>query len=176
MLRAQAVAEYFLWLTRDQDEQISNLKLQKLLYYAQGYYLANSGSPLFDAPIHAWDHGPVVKDIYDQYKQYGRGGIPAPPYINERRFREAEKKIIQWVFVTFGKFSGTQLRNMTHNEPLWRNAKKNEVMQPVQLREYFLTRADVEPVIVFTQRKSWKEMTEELFVKHRNLWERLAQV
>lgn len=174
MLTVKMVAEYFLWLTRDQDEQISNLKLQKLLYYAQGYHLANNGIPLFDAPIQAWDHGPVVQDIYRDYKEFGRGGIPSPSRISEHRYKESEKKTIEWIFDTFGKFSGTELRNMTHDEPLWKNAGKNEVIKPAQLREYFLTRADVEPRIVFTQRRSWNEITDSLVEKHRSLWERLA--
>lgn len=174
MLTAQMVAEYILWLTRDQDEQISNLKLLKLLYYAQGYHLANHGIPLFDTPIKAWDHGPVVHDIYLEYKKHGRGGIPAPSNIRQSCYREQEKSTIQWVFDTFGKFSGSELRNMTHNEPLWKNANKNEIIKPAQMREYFLTRADIEPRIVFTQRRSWDELTDNLIDKHRNLWERLA--
>lgn len=174
MLRVQIVAEYFLWLTRDQDEQISNLKLQKLLYYAQGYHLANFGTPLFDAPIKAWKHGPIVQDIYHEYKQYGNGSIPSVTHLRASRFRDNERKTIEWVFDTYGKFSGTQLRNMTHDEPLWQNAKSDEVIKPAQIREYFLTRVDVEPRIVFTHRDTWNDMTDKLINQHRNLWERLA--
>ena len=175
MLSVRKVAEYFLWLTHDQDEQISNLKLQKLLYYAQGYHLANYAVPLFDAPIHAWKHGPVVQEIYSNYKQYGSCSIPAPSTLNINRYKENEQKTIEWVAEVFGKFSGIELRNMTHAEPLWQNIKDGEVIPVAQIREYFLTRADIEPRIIFAQRRTWEEVTETLFAKHRSLWERLAQ-
>jgi len=174
MLNVQMVAEYFLWLTRDQDEQLSNLKLLKLLYYAQGYHLANYGVPLFDAPIKAWQHGPIVQDIYQEYKQYGSGSIPPVTYIGKSRYRENERKTIESVFDTFGHFSGTQLRNMTHDEPLWKNTKKDEVIKPAQIREYFLTRVDIVPVIVFTQRKSWDDMSDRIIERRRSLWESMA--
>lgn len=175
MLSVTMIAEYFLWLTRDQDEQISNLKLQKLLYYAQGYHLANYGVPLFNAPIHAWEHGPVVQEIYHKYKKYGKGGIPALESIRKQHYKDHEKKTIEWVFETFGKFSGIELRNMTHNEPLWQNTQNGQVIQPAQIREYFMTRADIEPRIIFAHLRSWEQITQNLLTKHRGLWERLAQ-
>ena len=51
MLRTQEAVDYLLWLSCNADDSISNLKLQKLLYYAQGYCLAKLDKPLFDAPI-----------------------------------------------------------------------------------------------------------------------------
>lgn len=61
MLNCFDVAKYFL---AQQDETagdlISNLKLQKLIYYAQGFHLAISDRPLFPEPIKAWIHGPAV--------------------------------------------------------------------------------------------------------------------
>ena len=58
--RAREIAEWFLAWAEDIEADISNLKLQKLLYYAQGHYLARTGVPLFDDVIQAWAHGPVV--------------------------------------------------------------------------------------------------------------------
>jgi uncharacterized phage-associated protein len=48
---------------------ITNLKLQKLLYYAQAFYMVeNNGEPLFSDDIEAWKYGPVVRTVYDKYK------------------------------------------------------------------------------------------------------------
>jgi uncharacterized phage-associated protein len=53
---------HFLKLSQpDIGDVISNLKLQKLLYYAQGFYLAIYGKALFEEDIVAWEHGPVVR-------------------------------------------------------------------------------------------------------------------
>ena len=65
MISCQDVANYFLSLCdEDAGDLISNLKLQKLVYYAQGFHLAISGEPLFDEKIMAWEHGPVIPQLY----------------------------------------------------------------------------------------------------------------
>ncbi len=64
------VAEYFLSLADEEaGDFLSNLKLQKLVYYAQGFHLALFNRPLFMAAIHAWQHGPVVPELYHAYKK-----------------------------------------------------------------------------------------------------------
>ena len=65
---------------------------------------------------------------------------------------------------------------MTHDEPIWQNVKEGEVIKESQMREYFLTKVDVEPGIVFARQKTWAEIADELLVEHRTLWEKLAQV
>ncbi len=61
------IANYFIWRVNAHEEfgeNITNLQLQKLLYYAQGFNVAWYGRPLFLQPIEAWVHGPVVRDLY----------------------------------------------------------------------------------------------------------------
>jgi len=83
MVNVHDVAKYFLLKGDDDDENgICNLKLQKLLYYAQGYaqgfHLALFEQPLFDSPIAAWRHGPVCPAVYHQYKNHNGNLISAP--------------------------------------------------------------------------------------------------
>jgi uncharacterized phage-associated protein len=69
-MKAQDVAEYFLTLVDDEaGDSLSNLKLQKLVYYAQGFHLALTEKPLFDEAIEAWEHGPVVPGLYHKLKR-----------------------------------------------------------------------------------------------------------
>lgn len=56
-------------------ELLTNLKLQKLLYYQQGFHLANFGTPLFKEDIEAWMYGPVVPCIYDHFREYGAADV-----------------------------------------------------------------------------------------------------
>ena len=64
------VADFFIDIAnKNTDDTLTNLKLNKLLYYAQGEYLARTGKPLFDDEIQAWDYGPVVPVIYYKYKR-----------------------------------------------------------------------------------------------------------
>ena len=77
MHTAFSVAKYFLFLSDEEaGDTISNLKLQKLLYYAQGFHLALNDSPLFAESIEAWTHGPVVPVVYQLYKHAGASAIP----------------------------------------------------------------------------------------------------
>jgi uncharacterized phage-associated protein len=70
------IAKWFIaWTGQVEEARLSNLKLQKLLYYAQGHYLATAGQPLFDDRIQAWSHGPVVPTVYHEYKKFGRDNI-----------------------------------------------------------------------------------------------------
>lgn len=176
MVSVRDVAEYLLWLAQNEDEQLSNLKLQKLLYYAQGHHLARYGVALFDAPIQSWQHGPVIQEIYHAYKKYGSGGIPAPTKVMTHRFRAVEKETINRVFDVYGKFAAWTLRNMTHDEPLWQDTKEGQIMVEAYIREFFLTKENVEPRIVYTQKRTWSEITDELLESRHSLWEKLAQV
>jgi uncharacterized phage-associated protein len=73
MKSAIDVANFLLFLKRHDPRglELSNLKLQKLLYYSQGYNLALTSKPIFEEPIEAWKYGPVVKGIYHQFKVFG---------------------------------------------------------------------------------------------------------
>ena len=68
---ANKIADYILFKTQNTGDFLTNLKLQKLLYYAQAWYLANYQKPLFDEPIEAWVHGPVVVQVYNEFRDYG---------------------------------------------------------------------------------------------------------
>ncbi len=87
-MTAHEIAKYFVSLVDEEaGDSISNLKVQKLLYYAQGGYLAFHDEPLFPEAIKAWAHGPVVPQVYHEYKQYGAGPIPVEPVDLRTLFR-----------------------------------------------------------------------------------------
>ena len=66
MHSALDVARYIINYSNKKDYHISNLKLQKLLYFTQAYYLAftDSHKPCFPERIEAWNFGPVVPEVY----------------------------------------------------------------------------------------------------------------
>lgn len=128
MLSVKDIARYFLALgqvadeTGDEEDPISNLKLQKLVYYAQGYHLALHDQPLFPEPIQAWNHGPVVPDLYREYKKYGSGPIPHEEGLDLRAIDEPTQQFLKNVYETVGQFTAWRLRQMTHAEPPWRES------------------------------------------------------
>jgi len=120
MLTAEKVAAYF--LTKSDPEVgdvISNLKLQKLCYYAQGFNLAVHDRPLFADRIEAWRHGPVVPSVYYKFSKYGSAGIPVPENINFADIDADTAGLLDEIFDVYGQFSAWKLRNMTHEEQPW---------------------------------------------------------
>lgn len=74
MATAVEVAEYF--LATNPINSVSNLKLQKLCSYAQAINIAYLGVNLFDNPIEMWSLGPVIREVYNKYKEYDDNPIP----------------------------------------------------------------------------------------------------
>lgn len=138
---AKDIANYFLSLLDDNaGDVITNLKMQKLVYYAQGFALAILGRPIFIENIEAWLHGPVVPELYYAFKQYGNQPLPAPPEDWDlHAFSEEEKNLLNNVYETYGQFSAWRLRDMTHEELPWRNTPVNGVISHNLMKEYFLT-------------------------------------
>lgn len=142
MHTALQVAEWFLAYNRNamNDEGadfISNMKLQKLLYYAQGSFLAVKGSPLFEDDIVAWQHGPVVEAVYHQYKCNGANGIHYEKDFDFFEFSEEENELLSEVYATFGQYSAWKLRNMTHEEMPWKSTAQNNVISKEKIMQFF---------------------------------------
>jgi uncharacterized phage-associated protein len=139
MTTASRVAEYFLVLQdEDAGDLISNLKLQKLLYYAQGLCIGTMGRRLFNEKIFAWTHGPVVPFIYHKYKVFGANAIPMPEDFDQSTIANGTKGFLKEVYRVFGQFSAWKLRNMTHNEPPYQKFQKTQGEITVQaMKAYF---------------------------------------
>ena len=142
MVDVQDVSNYLLSLSAPEaGDGISNLKLQKLLYYCQGLNLALYDTPLFDAVIEAWEHGPVVPVIYHKYKKHGWNHIPIPNNVSLKKIcsNDEVKEVVDEAYNFYGQFSAWKLRNMTHREPPWCDTPKGDVITLGKLKEYFST-------------------------------------
>ncbi len=127
---AIAVANFFLDLGA-QDQQcppIDQMKLQKLVFYAQAWHLARRGTALFAEDVEAWPWGPVVRSLYVETRKYGRGPVPRP--LRELRFDPsvplqsrfvipevadpAVAEFLREVWEAHKPYTGIQLSNSTH--------------------------------------------------------------
>jgi len=143
MANANDIANYFLSKTIEEDSKITNLKLQKLLYYAQGLHLALFDKELFSEEIEAWQHGPVCVSVYHDFKQYGSNIIPCEDC--EKEFSliltSEQTEFLDEIYDVFGQFSAWKLRDMTHEEPTWINNKDSaSLISQSEMKEYFKTR------------------------------------
>src|ERR1700736_6544090 len=75
---ARAVANYFLQRANAEGIPITPMAIQKLVYFAHGWMLAVYGRPLINQRIEAWEYGPVIRDLYQQFKRFGDLKITEP--------------------------------------------------------------------------------------------------
>lgn len=148
-ITAYDVAAYFVRLddARDAEDGITNLKLQKLVYYAQGYHLAYFGVPLFSNRMEAWQYGPVVPDLYDTLSCFGRNPVDLDVVQGKLGYAVAEfsfagetKNLLDSVFEQLGQFSAWKLMEMTHEEEPWKSTPIREEITNDKLKAYFSSR------------------------------------
>jgi uncharacterized phage-associated protein len=143
MVSVHDVARYFLSLADEEaGDLLSNLKLQKLCYYAQGFRLALSGEPLYQEPIEAWTHGPVIPELYHAYKHHGSGAIELPTGFDVSILPADVRELLDEVYEVYGQYSAWKLRNMTHDEAPWMQAYQrgpSSVISTASLQEFFKT-------------------------------------
>lgn len=124
MANVRDVADYLLQLSGREPETtlITQLHLQKLLYYVQGWSIALHGNPMFLDRIEAWTHGPVVPTIYHEFKRHADKPIPIP--LDEPALSEDERGTIASIWEGYKCYSASGLRNMTHREAPWMEARE----------------------------------------------------
>lgn len=118
---ARQVANYLISFLAEHGDPVTNLKLQKLLYYAQGWYLAVYDIPLFDERIEAWVHGPAVPPVYGDFKAFAWQPIPPPD--GENRLPERPEFLVNEVIETYGGMGAYDLERLTHSEDPWLRAR-----------------------------------------------------
>lgn len=116
------ICRYVVFYSNKKNYGISNLRLQKILYFIQAYFLRIKKQPCFQEQIEAWDFGPVVPTAYHFYKKFGAGEIPDYRDPQTVFLAKNDQKIINGVIDLLSKYTTTQLVSMTHRQYPW---KKN---------------------------------------------------
>lgn len=141
---ADNVAKYLIYLSsqkfvgdNEEREGITNLKLQKILYFVQAYYLAKLGKPLFSDKIEAWGYGPVIPTIYQKYKKNGSSPIISKE--DKSSLSEEDKENVQKIWNTFGGYSASKLVDITHTHTPWKEANQtlSQIISHKSLKEYY---------------------------------------
>ncbi|PIR43387.1 hypothetical protein COV24_03000 [candidate division WWE3 bacterium CG10_big_fil_rev_8_21_14_0_10_32_10] len=120
------IAKYLLMKSKEDSKPITQLKLQKILYYAQGWYLANFNKPLFNEKIKAWKFGPAVDEIYQNYKVYGNQPITMEIENEELSALDSDTKdFLDEIWKVYKPYSGGDLVTSTHLEDPWNEARRD---------------------------------------------------
>jgi uncharacterized phage-associated protein len=154
---AEAIANEFLELAQREGRQLTPMQLQKLVYFAYGWYLVITGERLLDERVEAWQWGPVIPSLYFEFRRFGSGPITdfAKPLLASRIVSDnpvkdnQAKAIIRRVWEIYGKFSASDLSGMTHepNSP-WAKTPDKEVrgtdIDDAEIERYFRSLAQNE--------------------------------
>ena len=148
MAKLNDVADFFIALAQEMAEAglgdaMTNLRLQKTLYFAQGWSLARNGRPLFSEPIEAWQYGPVVPLCYDWYKAFGSNPLSAdmPP---REAFTTDEYELMLDTWLELSRYSTGHLVSLTHAagtpwDDAWNHSKRLEISSE-DIASYFAER------------------------------------
>ena len=118
------IANWFLAnIDREAGDTISHLKLQKLVYYAQAWYLALYDKAIFENDFQAWAHGPANPELYDKYKDYGHEQIPDTE--DDINVNANLYDFLLNVLDIYGKYSAKYLESLTHSETPWIQTRGN---------------------------------------------------
>lgn len=125
------IANWFVWYnqvqkmehTNEEDsydvyEGLTHLKIQKLLYFAEGVCLATFNKQLFKEKIYAWPHGPVVKDVYEKLCENGSKEIEFKitdyPVIQDINSNADIYNLLVSVYDSYAGYTAWQLREKSH--------------------------------------------------------------
>lgn len=148
MTTAVQVARHLIHLAGNelQTGPMTNLKLQKLLYYAQMEALVDLNRPLFDDPIMAWIHGPVVEPVYDLMAPYEDMPINPEKEAQATGIPGEDVAAINAAWEKYKLYTAGELVDKTHRETPWLKARgdlgpremSRNIITPESIKEYGL--------------------------------------
>ena len=156
MHKAVDIAKYIIEYATRIGSPVSNLKLQKLLYYVQAAFLTEFNRQCFNEQILAWAYGPVIREVYDEFKIYGREDIPIQDKTqnlnfdyskiqivyqsDEAKLNKQEKNLIDKIVSSYAQvFNPFVLVEKTHSEDPWKNTEIGNEIKPEIIKEYYST-------------------------------------
>ena len=152
MARIDDVAAYIL----ENLGSVSTMKLQKLAFYSQAYYLVEFGAPLFPEKFEAWANGPVAPELFRKHRGefvISRGFFGS---MDGGALSAAEKAVVDHVLSCLKDWTGAQLSDLTHSEAPWRearaglapNARSNRPITNRRIKAFYGARPQGNPVFV----------------------------
>ena len=136
------IADWFLAKAHSEGRYLKQMKLQKLVYFAYGWYYAFFDQSLFKESIFAWKHGPVVNDLYHKYKCFKKNPIMETG--QQQDFCKSVESMLDYVWRTYEPYSDFFLSEITHRKesPWTQFYRKGELFSAIpseSIRDYFKT-------------------------------------
>lgn len=141
MYTAIEIANWLIAKCNEDGKSMSNLRLQKTLYYVQGYFLKNFNLCAFEEDIYAWAYGPVVQEAYFEFNDNGSRAIELDAEtagnILSLPIKREHKRVIEKVLKACNEKSVRTLVGMTHDESPWKNTPQSNVISIDKIASFF---------------------------------------
>lgn len=143
MCRVFDVVDFFIDSALDDPENnMTNMRINKLLYFAHGWSLERHGRPLFKEDIRAWEYGPVVKKVYNRLRFAGSNKInDTISGTYEQNLTADERDLLVDVMLRYDRYSTSGLVEITHRPGspwfIARQTGKDELISQQSMQEYF---------------------------------------
>ena len=132
------LSRYIIGKFQEKEIQITNLKLQKILYYVQGYFLKKYHRAAFASSIFNWPYEPVVKEAYFEYSDNGARPITTTTISTDiNGITETDKKIINAILEKTYYESASKLVEKTHNEMPWKSTVTGQEISIQSINSFF---------------------------------------
>lgn len=131
--KALQIAQYIINHEFENSRPVSNLRLQKLLYYVQLYFLMCTGQPCFSDRVEAWDFGPVVPNVYHQYKRFGSMIIQEVNDQAENGLDTDDRQLIDQMLDKCSYKTTRELVEISHQQSPWRKAYNNPLSNEITM-------------------------------------------
>ncbi|AUR12464.1 putative phage-associated protein [Phaeobacter inhibens] len=136
-MSAQVVADDILKIAKRRGMPLTPMQLMKLVYISYGWYLAMHNDKLFNDRIEAWKYGPVIPNLYQATKRFGRGEIPTDLVADGPISNPSMEAFYDSIVENYGKYSGIALSNLTHRQGTpWQRVFQTNVMSTEIPDEY----------------------------------------
>jgi len=127
------IARYIIEHEFECNRSVSNLRLQKLLYFVQLYFLMCRNTPCFSGRMEAWDFGPVVPEVYHKYKRFGSMIIQEIDHFAKSEISDNDRILIDDMLDECANKATRDLVEITHQQSPWKNAYKNPITNEITL-------------------------------------------
>ena len=145
--KTNEIADWFIRFAHELSDPITNLRLQKLMYYAQAWYLALNGERLIPDAFEAWVHGPVLPSVWERFSGYGWN--PISEEVPEHRLPEEVENHLREIMEAYGGFTTWDMERLTHAETPWLAARgdsdphepSTNVISEEEMKRFYAMRA-----------------------------------
>lgn len=152
MYRAMDVARHVINYSNKNGYEISNIRLQKVLYFTQAYFIIKRNELCFSDDLYAWQYGPVIPEVYYEFRGWGSMSIPTITRVTAKGYKirtiqyidsvifDEDKILIDHVTDETSNMTVHELIRISHNQPPWRRSYsygRKRLIPKEYMKEYF---------------------------------------